>query len=444
MIDRLKRIPGVVAEQGLEVLRWCVLAVLIGAAVALAMFVLVAETGYLWGLVQAVGPWGPYVCPLLAAAIVGVTAYRLWPASRGAGMPDYVYAVNTRQGYVHRWMILGKLFASVLTLGSGLVGGFIGPGAVIGGGLGAQIGRRLRWLFPRTFHRRRDVRLATVCGCAAAVCALLNAPIGAAIFAVEVLFVASIHYEYFFPAAMASAVAYGVTRLLPVLPDLVQAPVLTLTWPAFWVVLATTAVVTLVGLWFVWLYQSVHARAVRWRRPRWLGPLLGATAGVAVVFLAARCCGPEAGERLRPTALVLGWLTDPAAPALAAVAVLALGKALAAAFVVGSGNSGGLTGPTIVIGAAGGVLVAGLLGAVDPAIRSAACAAGIAAALAAVLNVPIAACVIVTEIFGISYAVPALIGSVIAYKTAKPVFLYEHVIADPRSRFSRRRRRRGG
>jgi len=67
----------------------------------------------------------------------------------------------------------------------------------------------------------------------------------------------------------------------------------------------------------------------------------------------------------------------------------------------------------------------------DPAVRAAACAAGIAGALAAVLNVPIAAAFIVTELFGISYVVPALAGSVLAYKMAKPVFAYEYVALGP-------------
>lgn len=421
-----RHIVRIGGRQTAEVLRWSVLAVVIGVVVALTIFAFLAMVRTLWEWVAGSG-WGVYVAPVAGAGLVGVTAYRLTPASRGAGLPDYIYLVNTRQGYVPRLMVVTKFYATIVTVGSGVSGGVVGPGALIGAGVGAHVGRRLRWIFPRTVHGRRDVRLAATCGCAAAVAAILNAPIGAALFAVEILFPASIHYQYFFPAALASAVASVMYRALAGHEMLVRAPQLALGWSVLAPVLLTTLLVTLVGLAFTRLYQRTHRLAYSRRRWPWLAPMVGAALCVGVAALGRLICGQRDGAILGTGEWNLEWLVSGGRSVALAAGVLLVGKALA----VGSGNSGGLTGPTVVIGAAGGALVAGLLGVAQPAVQAAACAAGIAAGLAAVLNVPIAATVIVTEIFGMNYGVPALVGAVLAYKLANPVFVYAEILTRP-------------
>jgi CIC family chloride channel protein len=47
--------------------------------------------------------------------------------------------------------------------------------------------------------------------------------------------------------------------------------------------------------------------------------------------------------------------------------------------------------------------------------------------LAAVLNVPIAAMIILMEMFGTSYAVPAVLGSIIAFSIARSEVVYRYL-----------------
>ena len=427
MKSRLRSHARLLGAQVGEVARWMVLATLVGAVVAVAIFGFITAVHAGYTALREADGWLHYAVPVAAAALMGLTVYRFQPVSRGAGTPDYVHALNNRQGYIPLSLVVAKYLASVVSLAGGLSGGMVGPGTVIGGGIGAWFGRRLKGLFPGTRRSGRDLRLAATCGCGAAVAAVLHTPIGAAVFAVEVLFPASIHYEFYFPAALASAVGYLVFGWLAGWPRLVEAPPLALSRALLVPVLASTLLVTLVGLGFIWLYRTVHRLSYRWRRQTWLGPTAGAVLFAGVAALAGEgvfCTGEWHIQEM----------LDAAAPAVSVAAVLMVGKAVATALVVGSGTSGGLVGPVLVVGAAAGALVAGLMGIADPSVRAAACAAGIAGMLAAVLNVPVAAALIVTEAFGVAYVVPALAGSVLAYKLAKPVFVYEYVLPGPGTR----------
>ena len=86
--------------------------------------------------------------------------------------------------------------------------------------------------------------------------------------------------------------------------------------------------------------------------------------------------------------------------------------------LVASGNSGGLTGPTVAMGALTGLLVFTLTGGSVPANPLIACA--VAGMMAGILNVPLAGIVIVIEVMGRACAVPAIIRSLIAFQIARP------------------------
>jgi len=91
---------------------------------------------------------------------------------------------------------------------------------------------------------------------------------------------------------------------------------------------------------------------------------------------------------------------------------------------VGFGGSGGLFSPTLLLGGLAGNIVALLLGVSETKVLV---ATGMTAALSGVLNVPIAAIIIIIEIFGVDYIIPAAIGSSIAFMIARRWVIYPHV-----------------
>ena len=104
---------------------------------------------------------------------------------------------------------------------------------------------------------------------------------------------------------------------------------------------------------------------------------------------------------------------------------LLAGRLIAPTAAVGSGGSGGLVFPLIIMGGALGQVVAAAFGVDDPGMRVALSAAGISGLLSAAINVPLASVVLVAELFGVSYLIPAVIGSLVGYTVAIRYLAYD-------------------
>jgi len=100
---------------------------------------------------------------------------------------------------------------------------------------------------------------------------------------------------------------------------------------------------------------------------------------------------------------------------------LLIGRSATTFFTVGFGGSGGLFAPTVLVGSLSGIIVARLLGISNVGILL---TTGISAALVGVMNVPMAAVIIAVEIFGVSFIIPAAIGSTVAFLLAKNWVIY--------------------
>lgn len=99
------------------------------------------------------------------------------------------------------------------------------------------------------------------------------------------------------------------------------------------------------------------------------------------------------------------------------------GKIFSTVFTVASGNSGGLVGPALFIGSALG----NIMGSFCPVEHAALVVSGMASLLASTCNVPIASTVIISEIFGGLYIVPAVVGGVIGFIIGKPFVVYDYL-----------------
>ncbi|MBZ5637530.1 MAG: chloride channel protein [Acidobacteriia bacterium] len=326
------------------------------------------------------------IAPAAGGLAAGLLArYFVKGGSSGEGTSEIMEAVSLRgAGQLHLGRTLRKSLASVLLNATGGSVGREGPIVQIGAAAASRLGRILR--IPT--ERRR---ILIGCGVASGMAAAYNAPIGAALFVMEVIH-GNFALDVFGPVVLASITAtllsrgvIGATALYQVAPG--HAPGL-LSLPLFAVLGALIPLVALL------LRSSVEAAERIFRRvpvPVWARTGLG---GLAVGLLAWWI--PEVwgnGYDAVSEVLMGNLLPKILLPLL-------LAKIVATAASIGSGGSGGVFTPTLLVGAAGGALFAAGAHAALPGLQAEAVyftLGGMAAAIASTTFAPITALIMVFE-----------------------------------------------
>lgn len=268
----------------------------------------------------------------------------------------------------------------------------------------------------------------------ATVGALLHAPIGGGVFAVEITQKANMRYRDLFPAILSSAVAVWISRLAgwePIFgvgPSPGSVPIGT---TAMLILLAL--IVGLFGGLYTWLYGVVVKLFRRNEGKIALKVVVGSGLAALVVQLVNPDLAGTAEPILKATiegdsALLRGAL--PAAIPVAAVALLMMLTRTAASFAtIGSGMSGGLMGPAASVGLLTAYAFASLLGVPHGSPQFYAyLATGFAGMMASSMNVPIAAAIMTLEIFGSRFGLPAGIAAVVGFQINRHRTIYDFAI----------------
>lgn len=387
--------------------KWSVIATLVGFGGGLGAYAL--RTGISL-LTRASGAIPLWIAPAVGATIA-IVIYLIDPAASGFGTDRYIEAVNLRYGFMERKTALTKLLATISTLGFRSSGGVEGPMLIIGGSIANTIDR-----FPvvRRFFTVHDRRILTMCGAAGALGAAFHSPLAGGIFAVEVLYKASLHYVDLFPAMLSSTMGYVVYSLIDNADPLLRVPeyVPDVRNTIYFVVTAVVTAVVAIGFVKTFAASRKVAEILPGRRLR---PVYGALLTGVVISLVPRSAGIGLDVIQHLLLNVEPW------PILAALLVA---KVLATSLSVGFGGSAGLVIPALFVGAVTGNLMAGLFAGGQAGLLASLVVTGMAAALASVANVPVAAAVLLVEMVGLRLAVPATIGSVIGYVIARRSVIY--------------------
>ena len=121
----------------------------------------------------------------------------------------------------------------------------------------------------------------------------------------------------------------------------------------------------------------------------------------------------------------------PSVPIVVVLLILAALKLMANSITVGSGLSGGFTGPAAIIGMLLGRVAADLMGIAEGSLEyHAMIAAGFTGMLASTLNIPIAAAIIGIEIFGIQHGVATGLTAVLAFQLNRRQTIYDSSLED--------------
>ncbi|MCA8953630.1 MAG: chloride channel protein, partial [Planctomycetes bacterium] len=284
------------------------------------------------------------------------------PEAVGHGTDGAIEAYHKKGGRVRGRVPIVKAIASALTIGCGGSGGREGPIAQIGAGSGS-------WLAQRLGLSDRHCRLLLAAGMAGGVGAIFRAPFAGALFAAEILYrEAEFEGEVVMPSFLSSAVAYctycGFVREFGTLFELGKGfeftdPTELLPYTAL-----ALALVPMIALFTRFFYGSERLFA-RVPLPKPIvaaigGLLCGGTAVLAWQLTGDRLGLAVAGNGygILQEALdgdVIGW------SGVRLLLVVGLLKIVATSCTIAGGGSGGVFGPSMVVGGTIGCAV-GLIG----------------------------------------------------------------------------------
>ena len=324
-----------------------VLTIVIGAMTGLAVVGFILLTERLGMRLYPVGSpaWRRVLIPILGSLGMGYLLFRYFPDARGSGVPQTKAALFARDGKITFDTVLGKFFCTSATLASGIPLGREGPSVQVGGGIASVLGRYMG-LSPER------VKALLPVGASAAVAAAFNTPLAAVVFSLEEI-TGDLNAPVLGSVVLASAVSWLMLRLMLGNHPLFQVPQYELAHPLEFAIYATLGVVGgLVSVVFTRLLLKTRAWFLNLpSRTVWFQPVAGGLlVGLMALFV------PQV------LGVGYGYVGDAlnGRMALGMMAVLVVLKLLAVTTCYGSGNAGGIFGPSLFIGAMVGGTVGGI------------------------------------------------------------------------------------
>ena len=280
-------------------------------------------------------PMHRLLAPFVGGLLVGLLVLIIRRTMRGHGTAGIIEAVTRHRGYLSMRDTLLKAGATLVTVGSGGSLGREGPLMRIGAALGSLLGRR----FLLTGNR---LNILVGCGTAAGIAAAYNAPIGGAMFALEVI-LGNFALESFGPIVVAAALGTIISRgLLGNYPA--YSPPMFSVLVSGWEVGHYLLLGILIGFasaLFLVTLRGAEKGFDRLSMPLWAKPMVG----FGLVGLLAIAYPEILGNGYDTVNAVL----RDGVP-LELILLLPLLKVAATALTMGSGGCGGLFTPTLFLG----------------------------------------------------------------------------------------------
>ena len=353
--------------------------------------------------------WALLFLPAFGGMVSGWLVYTFAPEAEGHGTDAAIKAYHHAGGFIRGRVPIIKTIASAITLTTGGSGGREGPIAQIGAGFGSFLATRLNL-------SDRERRIMMAAGVGAGVGSIFRAPLAGALFAAEVLYRdPEFESEVIIPAGISSVVAYCLFCLVFGWGSLFSSPELRFSNPLElgpYIILAMVLVAT--GVLYIKSFYGITDLFKKFKIPNHIKPAIGGLCtGIIGFFLPHTLAfGYGFAQQALNNELTIPFLLT-----------LALGKIFTTSFSIGSGGSGGVFGPSIVIGGAMGGVVGNIFHKIAPSIVQAPGAfvvVGMAGFFTAVSNTPISTIIFVSEMTN-SYhlLLPSLLVCSIAFLASK-------------------------
>ncbi|MDA1163049.1 MAG: chloride channel protein [Planctomycetota bacterium] len=292
----------------------------------------------------------------LGGLVSGFIVFKWAPEAEGHGTDAAIDSFHQNRGLIRARVPIVKTITSAITIGTGGSAGREGPIAQIGAGFGSFLATKLKL-------SDRDRRIMLAAGMAGGIGAIFRAPLAGAIFAGEILYrEADIESDVIVPAAISSIVSYSVYSLflpadaafLPLFGNGLHYQMKSLAellpMALMSIILVLAAVV------YIRTFYGLHRLSKKITVvPNYLKPAIGAVlAGLVGVGL--HLAFDTGDSRAMLAVLSTGYgslqtaLEDPGKLGITALLIIAGGKVLTTSLTISTGGSGGVFGPSMVIG----------------------------------------------------------------------------------------------
>jgi len=364
--------------------------------------------------------WYLFLIPVIGGLVSGFLVFRFAPEAEGHGTDAAIDAYHNKGGMIRGRVPIVKGLASVITIGTGGSAGKEGPVAQIGAGFGS-------WLAGRLGLDTAERRVLLLAGMAGGIGATFRAPLGGALFAVEVLYQdPDFEHEGLIPAIISSIVAYSIFGAVTGWKPLLATPVFVFEHPSeMFSYLLLGIFCALFGRFYVRVFYGIQDRFRAIPLPAMVKPAIGGLLVGLLALLVPQVLGSGYGM---VQAALYGKL------AIGVMLVVALAKIFATSFTISSGGSGGVFAPSLVIGAMLGGSFGAIMDSLFPALVQdprAYVLIGMAGFFAGVSNTPIATLIMVCELTG-NYALlaPLMLVCVVAMVVFRKNTIYCKQVAN--------------
>ncbi|MBZ9741735.1 MULTISPECIES: chloride channel protein [unclassified Mesorhizobium] len=351
------------------------------------------------------------VVPVIGALIIGLMARYGSEKIRGHGIPEAIEAILLGRSRLDAKVAILKPLSSAISIGSGGPFGAEGPIIMTGGAIGSLIAQML----PVSDNERKTLLVA---GAAAGMTTVFGTPVAAIMLAVELLL-----FEWtprsFIPVAVAAIVAEVERTMLhmpgPIFP-FQGSMAISFLGLGGWVLVGICA-----GLLSGLLTQMVYACEDGFQKLpiHWMWwPMLG---GLAVGI----------GGLIDPRALGVGYdniadMLDGRTIATAALLLLVV-KAVIWSVALGSGTSGGVLAPLLIMGGAMGAVLAGVMPAADPGFWA---LLAMAATMGGTMRAPLTATFFAVELTGNTHVLVPLIAACAAAHAVTVLLMKRSILTE--------------
>jgi len=437
-MDLSSNIHEIIRELNLkEVQRWTALSILVGIVGGIVAIIFYSGLYYAtYYILGGIGGYYPIIprgdekllpdvtgepnilllvlLPMLGGLLAGYLVYHFAPEAKGEGTNSVIDSYHLRQGIIRTRVPFIKALTSMITIGSGGSAGREGPITQICAGFGSILATRLHLT-------DRDRRTLVICGMAAGLGSIFKAPLGGAIFAIEVLYRQGSESEGIVPAFISSTIAYSIFCSVFGWGSLFIMPNYQFTDPYELIFYALLGIAcAAVGIFYVHIFYGMRNIFNKLNIPPHFKPAIGGFLLGILAFFVPESLGVGYGliQQALDQQLVVGLML-----------LLVFAKIIATSFTISSGGSGGVFAPSLVIGA----MLGGVLGltfhtlfptiVMQPATFV---VVGTAALLAGVAKTPIAAIIMVSELSGnYNLLPPLMLASTLAYVLSGKWSIYE-------------------
>jgi CIC family chloride channel protein len=359
--------------------------------------------------------YGIVLVPVVGGLIVGLMARYGSDKIRGHGIPEALEAILLGRGKVEAKVAILKPLSSAIAIGTGGPFGAEGPIIMTGGALGSLFAQ----FFDLTAAERKTLLVA---GAAGGMSAIFSAPLAAVLIAVELML-----FEFkprsFIPAAFASVTAWAVR--IPLLghgPIFPVKPHTDMSAGQLGICLGVgliAGIASIVLTNMVYGFEDLFDRLpIHWMWWPMIGGLFVGIGGI----IDPRVMGVGYDNIHK---LLLGEIVG------AAIIGLLIGKALVWSIALGSGTSGGVLAPLLIIGGALGAMEAHLIPGGDPGIWA---MVSMAAVMGGTMGAPFTAIVFTLELTHDFNMLPGLLLGCIASAAVTVLLMKRSILTEKLAR----------